>query len=365
MARSFLQISDELRASFSAAQDDDTVRFLRVEVVGDDLLSLAGTGPRGLLEDDFDSLAEAVEDATPCLFLLGLNSWEMDQVTGRSSSESATSAKQWVLVTWIPDEAKVRDKMIYSSSKMDLRQGLGLGFFEGEHYANVKADLSYKTFASSRRSTSKDQLLSKAELLKRDLNKQERASSVGLKSSAMGVIPFSVDEELREQLRVLRGAQEPRGGSLVNWVEMRMDGERIALVESKSVREDGSLQGFINEEEPRFILFRLRGARLLVYSCPERAPVRLKMTYSASKASVAAAAGEAGATIDQMIEIRAASEIDDAVYHAVAMGEDGGGRGDGNEGGASASPVMSISPPPVSKPTRPGRGRARLTKRIA
>lgn len=58
---------------------------------------------------------------------------------------------------------QVRDKMLYSSAKQDLRQGLGLGYFEGEFYANVVTDLSFESLLDSRRSGTGDQLLSEAE----------------------------------------------------------------------------------------------------------------------------------------------------------------------------------------------------------
>lgn len=64
---------------------------------------------------------------------------------------------------WLFHFEKVRDKMLYSSSKQDIRQGLGLGFFEGEYYANVKADLSFESLVASRRAVTGDQLLSEAE----------------------------------------------------------------------------------------------------------------------------------------------------------------------------------------------------------
>lgn len=52
-------------------------------------------------------------------------------------------------------------------------------------------------------------------LLKRELNKQERASDAGMKSAAMGVIPFKLNDDLRAELQ----AFGTDGGS-VNWVEM-------------------------------------------------------------------------------------------------------------------------------------------------
>jgi hypothetical protein len=48
---------------------------------------------------------------------------------------------RWVLLAWVPDTAKVRDKMLYSSSRDDLKRALGLGYFVTEYYANSKVQL--------------------------------------------------------------------------------------------------------------------------------------------------------------------------------------------------------------------------------
>lgn len=52
-------------------------------------------------------------------------------------------------------------------------------------------------------------------LLKRELNKQERASDTGMKSAAMGVIPFTINPDLKDQLQAFG-----TGGGDVNWIEM-------------------------------------------------------------------------------------------------------------------------------------------------
>lgn len=52
-------------------------------------------------------------------------------------------------------------------------------------------------------------------LLKRELNKQERASDTGMKSVAMGVIPFTINDDLRLQLQAFG-----ENGEEVNWIEM-------------------------------------------------------------------------------------------------------------------------------------------------
>lgn len=52
-------------------------------------------------------------------------------------------------------------------------------------------------------------------VLKRELNKQERASDAGMKSAAMGIIPFTLTDDLRAQLQAF-GSDEAD----VNWIEM-------------------------------------------------------------------------------------------------------------------------------------------------
>lgn len=54
-----------------------------------------------------------------------------------------------------------------------------------------------------------------ARLLKRELNKQERASDTGMKSAAMGVIPFTINPDLKDQLEAFG-----KGEGDHNWIEM-------------------------------------------------------------------------------------------------------------------------------------------------
>ena len=60
-ARAFLRLSEGLREAFASAQDDETLRYLRVEVVDGDCLEAVGSKQKGDLETDFDVLAQASE----------------------------------------------------------------------------------------------------------------------------------------------------------------------------------------------------------------------------------------------------------------------------------------------------------------
>ncbi|CAM9837470.1 unnamed protein product, partial [Phaeothamnion confervicola] len=51
-----------------------------------------------------------------CIFLFRL---------GQDGTSSA--ARKWLLVAYVPDDAPVRQKMLYSSSRQDLKAALGQG----------------------------------------------------------------------------------------------------------------------------------------------------------------------------------------------------------------------------------------------
>lgn len=68
--------------------------------------------------------------------------------------------------------------------------------------------------------------------------------------------------------------------------------------------------------------------------------------------------------LPSQVEIRAASEIDEAMAHAVQSAADQGGSGGDRAGILVGERAGTLSPATaVKRPSRPGRGRARLTKR--
>lgn len=57
-ARAFLRLSEDLRSAFASAQDNEEVRYLRVEIVDGETLTNIDSRQRGDLKTDFDSLAQ-------------------------------------------------------------------------------------------------------------------------------------------------------------------------------------------------------------------------------------------------------------------------------------------------------------------
>lgn len=63
-ARAFLRLSDELKSAFSEGQDDEMLRYLKVEVVDADTLTNTASRQKGpSFQADFDSLSQASKKA--------------------------------------------------------------------------------------------------------------------------------------------------------------------------------------------------------------------------------------------------------------------------------------------------------------
>ena len=125
MARSNLNISSFLSEAFlSAQQHSDESRCIKVLIQGESLTLASVINRQRDVGSDFDELAlPALNQHEASILLFSLADGHKDN-------------QKWLLVSYIPDGCKVRDKMLYSSSREDLKRALGLSFFTAEYSAN-------------------------------------------------------------------------------------------------------------------------------------------------------------------------------------------------------------------------------------
>ena len=64
-------------------------------------------------------------------------------------SDETNSLQSWILIAWVPEECRVRDKMLYASSREDIKLNLGASFFATEYYANNLGDLTWQSYQQS------------------------------------------------------------------------------------------------------------------------------------------------------------------------------------------------------------------------
>jgi twinfilin-like protein len=275
-----------------------------------------------------------------------------------TESGNGKSNNSWLLLLWVPDLCRVRDKMLYSSSKEDLKRSLGQGYFTHEYSANTRTDLTWSEFQEAKKKERTADLLTETERSVFEERLASHAESTATKSTAMNVLPFNVEPELKARLVEFKTG----GIGGINWIAMTVSDETVRLVDAKLVGElaGASLQPHVSITEAQFILVRMtrksasstETMSFFVFSCPESVPIRSKMVMSSAKATVLAIVAEAGLTFDKNFEIRDSADIDDMIKIELEPE---------TLGGISSSAHASLA---HTKPQRPGQ-KSRTSKPVA
>lgn len=293
MARAYLKVDEGLVEAFVGCQEDNTVRWVKARIEEEEVV-LAGTGKAdGTAEEDFRSLADEVSIDEPVFFLF------------------STGDRRWMVVAWVPDAAAPRLKMLYSSSREDLKTGLGSGYFlERDYCANAVGDL--RTYPCAEEKT--DAPLTESEVLLAEEKLLEKETT----KTRMRSLPFALSSNLQ---RLLGSSEEQ------SIVQITLDKEVL----------DGTEGEELDEASPKFVLV---DKKKLVYYCPDSASLKEKMTYSTAKTTLLELLGHMGIKIIQSSE--ATSDLRQAVFDAQQQQQE---------------ETRRITHQPNTKPQAPGRRR--------
>jgi hypothetical protein len=87
--------------------------------------------PRGSLEDDLSLLQDALKPDTPAYILA-----KLDDPTTNS----------WLSISYVPDIANIRAKMLYAASRAAISKELGSSYFTDSIFATSLADLTSESY---------------------------------------------------------------------------------------------------------------------------------------------------------------------------------------------------------------------------
>jgi twinfilin-like protein len=153
MARANLNIDSNINQEFFQAQDSRTVRIFKIKIQGESIALDSALNRVGSAAEDFDDLLQSTLSLTEACFIFFC---QTDDLTDNLS---------WLMLTWIPDGCRVRDKMLYSSSREDLKKNVGLGFFKNEYAANEIIDINWASYQNYLKKESNSVVLTEDERL--------------------------------------------------------------------------------------------------------------------------------------------------------------------------------------------------------
>jgi twinfilin-like protein len=345
-----ITVPEEVKEAFGEANQSGAKRALKIQIQDEQMRVVASAEPGSAWEDDLESVPALLDPKDACYVLF------------RTDEKTQTGGYAWLLFCYVPDAAKVRQKMLYASTRAQLKLSLGSGNFAHDVFGTVKADFDRAGFAAYMRMQKSAAPLTESEEAKFTESAMSAAEASCLVGAGGASTTMLHGVSFQPQPEAAAAVKELASGGGVTYVQLGIDEakEQIALV-SKSRVELAQLGECVPLDRPAFHLYRYdhhhegksESPMVFVYSCPDgsgktkSAPVKSRMLYSSCKAGIEALVEAAGRKVDLKLEINDGVELTEELV------------------------VTKLHPPPVqkkevfSKPKAAGKGPKRLTPRTS
>jgi len=333
-------VSDGVRNNFGSAVTSGAVRLFKLQIDNETISEVTSKAGSSDWEADFALIPDLLDVDRPCYILYRL-------------PDTPSGAASWALFCYVPDKSKVKDKMLYASSRANLKQQLGNNYFTDEVFGTVVGDFSLNGYHHHVQSKKVEAPLTEQEQIK---NQEKTSGEIysGGQSTYIHGVSFPVD------VNVSNAVKELLKGGNTNYVRIAIDieKERIILDSKSSIANFSLLSNEISTDEPRFHFYsyshNFEGNNITsyvyIYSCPDgsngtkSAPVKQRMLYSSSKANVGEIVSSVGGKVDARIEINSPVDLsEEEILNTL-------------------HPQKEEKKQSFSKPSRPGAGQRKLIR---
>ncbi|KAK8061308.1 PTK9 tyrosine kinase 9 [Apiospora phragmitis] len=229
-------------------------------------------------------------------------------------------APRLIAVSYVPDSAKVRQKMLFASTRLTLVRELGSEHFRETIFATTAEELGPQGFAKHDRHAELEAPLTEEE---RTLGEVKRAEAEAGAGTGQREIHLSKNMNMpvaTDALVALSEMGREQGKGLV-MLKINPQSEVVELVpDSGTASSIPDLVSTISSTEPRFTFWRYKHTHqgtesspiLFFYTCPAAAgkSIKFRMMYPLMKRAVLAVAeGEAGLKVEKKFEVEEPDEI--------------------------------------------------------
>lgn len=248
---------------------------------------------------------------------------------------------------YVPDNAKVRSKMIYAASSSTLQRQLGgAGFFSGNVFWTELGEVSAKGWKAHLDHEKLSAPLTVEELSLKDVREKEASQMLGT-SAFRSHVHNAGGSQFHVQLADdAKSALESLANSTgVVGLCMALPDETLILSQSHlgAVSVDQLASKYIDASNPQFTVYKpTSGApATFVYTCPSGSKVKERMVYAVNRKAASIVARDSGVEIDKEIEGTSADDVLDELREIVAGGHVG--------------QEKLVSKPRFNRPKAPGR----------
>ncbi|KAH7408581.1 hypothetical protein DE146DRAFT_777127 [Phaeosphaeria sp. MPI-PUGE-AT-0046c] len=233
----------------------------------------------------------------------------------RRADSLSSPDKSLVAITYVPNAAPVRQKMLFASTRLTLVRELGGEHFPESIFTTEPAELTAEGWEKHIAHEKKENPLTAEEQSLQDIKDAEALESRGTRGQGLaqgGRIAIRAEGGIGEALQSLGQA----GGD--NLVQLRMNptNETLELVSSSSATP-ATIASQLDTKEPRYAFYRhddAAGSIVFISTCPSAAKIRERMLYAASRGNVVGLAqNEGGLKVAKKLEATNPDEVTEAV----------------------------------------------------
>ncbi|KAK9244985.1 hypothetical protein V1506DRAFT_539544 [Lipomyces tetrasporus] len=304
--QSGIKASDALLDAFRAFTSDHGARTLLVKIENESLEPGQIIKAEAGYFDDAALLAPYVTDTEPLYILY--------------RTDRTTISTGLVLISYIPDAAPVRRKMLYAATRNTLARELGGDRITASFFTTDKREITPDGFRKFAEHDKVSQPLTDEERALRSVREVEAtegfAGTTTRKSHVSSGLAFPISQAAATGLAGLNGAAAGEYNLVV--LEIDVQNESIELAKQAQIEEPTHLHSMISTEQPRYTFFLFRHtvgdvdheSLVFIYTCPGGSKVKERMLYASCRAAIVAEAeAAAGLKVDKRIEAGDGSEI--------------------------------------------------------
>jgi len=223
----------------------------------------------------------------------------LDDVPAYILTKLDDPSTEWLVIYYVPDSAKVRDKMLYASSRASLLKSLGSTSFADSLFATSKADLTPEAYNAHLKHMAAPKPLSAREQEIADIRAAERVNAPAYEGSRARTSIVGTGVGLNWTAEVENAVEELGRGEEGSIVTVSIDtGSETLVLSSASSATIDSFKSSLPASEPCYAFFAWphnytdppRREILFIYSCPSSSPVKHRMVYSSGSSGVFQAA---------------------------------------------------------------------------
>ena len=282
-----IELSDQLIDTFKQINESGSSRFITAVIEDEFIVVKSIEQGTTDFDSDLDLVLNHLVDGEPLYILFRTE-----------TRDELTEKYKWILFAYIPDKAKVRMKMLYSSTKARFRTVLGGTVFQYEIHGTQFSDFGksgYETFLQHENAA--PPLTEQEEEREREIELGIQgigAAPTGMATVASGGIAFPIEDEVHSAMKKFVNNE-------CNYVQIGIDvqNEKIVCQKEESVELE-TLGNEIPLSLPAFHFYKwnhehegnMISSIIYIFSCPDgsgntkSAPVKQRMLYSSSKGAV-------------------------------------------------------------------------------